>query len=154
MHMYPSSGFSRIARWTAQQAGHPLTFAFAVLLVVVWAASGPLFGFRDTWQLVINTTTTIATFLMVFLVQNTQNRDSVAMQLKLDELLRALKGAHLALLDLEELDQAELERIRGNYEQLARQAREAMRRGTPDTGSPEVQGRSEDRSSRGGRDST
>jgi low affinity Fe/Cu permease len=139
MQMYPSSPFSRVARWTAQKSGHPLTFLFAVLLVLVWAACGPLLGFSDTWQLAINTTTTIATFLMVFLVQNTQNRDSVAMQLKLDELLRALKGAHLALLDLEELDQEELEALRANYERLARKAREAMRRGTPDTGSPEVQ---------------
>jgi low affinity Fe/Cu permease len=138
MKAYRTSRFSRIARATAQTAGHPLSFVVAVVLVLAWAAFGPLAGFSDTWQLTINTGTTIATFLMVFLIQNTQNRDSTAMQLKLDELLRALKGAHLALLDLEELDQAELEAIRANYQRLAREAREAMRAGMPDTGSPEV----------------
>jgi low affinity Fe/Cu permease len=138
MQAYHSSKFSRIARATAQMAGHPLTFILAALLVLAWAATGPLVGYSNTWQLAINTSTTIATFLMVFLVQNTQNRDSAAMQLKLDELLRALKGAHLALLDLEELEQEELEAMRANYERLARDAREAMRAGTPDTGSPEL----------------
>jgi low affinity Fe/Cu permease len=138
MKTYHSSKFSHLARVTAQMAGHPLSFFLAVALVLAWAALGPLVGFSDTWQLTINTGTTIATFLMVFLLQNTQNRDSAAMQLKLDELLRALSGAHLALLDLEELDQRELEGMRANYERLARDAREAMRAGTPDTGSPEL----------------
>ncbi len=138
MQTYRTSRFSHIARVTAQMAGHPLAFLLAVALVVGWAALGPVVGFSDTWQLTINTGTTIATFLMVFLLQNTQNRDSAAMQLKLDELLRALSGAHLALLDLEELDQRELEAMRANYERLARDAREAMRAGTPDTGSPEL----------------
>jgi low affinity Fe/Cu permease len=94
----------------------PLSFLGAVLVIVGWLMSGPLFGFSDTWQLVINTGTTIVTFLMVFLIQNTQNRDSVAMQLKLDELIRAVQGAHDALLDVEELTEHDLERIRAHYE--------------------------------------
>ena len=108
------------ARWT----GNASCFGLAVLIVVVWLVSGPLFGFSDTWQLVINTGTTIITFLMVFLIQNTQNRDTEAMQIKLDELIRASRLAENTLLDLEELDQAELDRMRQRYEQLARLARE------------------------------
>jgi low affinity Fe/Cu permease len=104
--------------------GHPLAFLLAVLIIVGWAVTGPLFGFSDTWQLVINTSTTIVTFLMVFLIQNTQNRDSTAMQLKLDELIRAVQGAHNSLLDLEELEAGDLERLRTVYEELARRARE------------------------------
>lgn len=110
--MYRRSPFSRFAKWTSHAAGHPTTFRVAVLIIVIWAATGPLFGFSDTWQLVINTGTTIVMFLMVFLIQNTQNRDSTALQLKLDELIRALEGAHNALLDLEELEDRELEQIR------------------------------------------
>jgi low affinity Fe/Cu permease len=110
----------------------------ALLVVVAWIATGPVFHYSDTWQLVINTGTTIATFLMVFLIQNTQNRDSVAMQLKLDELIRAVEGAHNALLDLEELDMDELESIRARYETLAQSAREAMRSGSSDTNCPDV----------------
>src|ERR671918_358063 len=94
------SWFTRFARWTSRMAGKPGTFFLAVLTIVVWAVSGPLFGFSDTWQLVINTGTTIITFLMVFLIENTQNRDSEAMQVKLDELIRTLEGAHNALLDI------------------------------------------------------
>jgi low affinity Fe/Cu permease len=109
-----------------------------VSIILVWAITGPVFDFSDTWQLVINTGTTVITFLMVFLIQNTQNRDSIAMQLKLDELIRAMKGAHLALLDLEELTERDLEQIRHRYEELARQAREELRKGHPDTGSPKV----------------
>ena len=103
--------------------GHPLAFLLAGLIIVVWAITGPFFGFSDTWQLVINTSTTIVTFLMVFLIQNTQNRDSTAVQLKLDELIRAVEGAHNSLLDLEELEDLELERLRAVYEELARRAR-------------------------------
>jgi low affinity Fe/Cu permease len=99
---------------------------------------GPVFGFSDTWQLIINTGTTIVTFLMVFLIQNTQNRESEAVQIKLDELTRAIQGAHNALLDLEELTESDLERIRGHYEQLARDARNQLKRGHMDTGTPEV----------------
>jgi low affinity Fe/Cu permease len=121
-----ASLFSRFAKRTAHASGHPITFLAAVLVIVVWAVSGPLFGFSDTWQLVINTGTTIVTFLMVFLIQNTQNRDSEAMHLKLDELIRALKGAHNALLDLEELGDEELERVRGDYAKLAEKARQGV----------------------------
>lgn len=137
--MYRSSPFSRFAKWTSHAAGHPTTFGVAVLIVVGWALTGPFFGFSDTWQLVINTGTTIVTFLMVFLIQNTQNRDSTALQLKLDELIRALEGAHNALLDLEELEDQELEQIRQRYEELARRARLELRRGRKDTDVEEVE---------------
>jgi len=132
--------FARLAKWISRAAGHPVAFVIALFVVVVWAISGPIFGFSDTWQLVINTGTTIATFLMVFLIQNTQNRDTAALQLKLDELVRVTKGAHLALLDLEELSDQELEEVRDNYEKLARQARADLKKGKADTGSPDVEG--------------
>ena len=121
-------------------AGSRQTFhlGMAVAVIVVWVFTGPLFGFDDTWQLVINTGTTIVTFLMVFLIQNTQNVDSEAMQLKLDELIRAIEGAHNALLDLEQLEEGELDRIRAKYQQLAERARVDLRRGTVDTGTPTV----------------
>ena len=109
-----------------------------MLVVLVWGITGPTFRFSDTWQLVINTGTTIVTLLMVFLIQNTQNRDSEAVQLKLDELIRAMEGAHNALLNIEELTDHELDRIRNRYERLALQAREDLRRGLLDTGRPEV----------------
>ncbi|OAI55430.1 hypothetical protein AYO49_05565 [Verrucomicrobiaceae bacterium SCGC AG-212-N21] len=118
------SWFSRMANTTARAAGHPLTFGGAVLIIVIWAALGPLFGFSDTWQLVVNTGTTIITFLMVFLIQHTQNKDSEAMQVKLDELIRATKGAHNALLDLEEMEVEDLDKLRDDYERLAERARE------------------------------
>lgn len=132
MARYPAYGrspFSRFARWTAQAAGHPLGFLLAVSVVLLWAATGPVFHFSDSWQLVINTGTTIVTFLMVFLIQNTQNHDGAVVQIKLDEILRAERNAHNALLDLEELTDAELEHLRQHYLELARQARERMRGG-------------------------
>jgi low affinity Fe/Cu permease len=135
---YPATPFGRLARWTAHAAGHPLTFLAALLIIVGWGITGPIFAFSDTWQLVINTGTTIVTFLMVFLIQNTQNRDSAAVQLKLDELIRATSGAHNALLDLEELNEADLERLRARYEQLARHAREETRPGVQDIDTPDV----------------
>jgi low affinity Fe/Cu permease len=138
--VYRTSRFARFARATAHTAGHPLAFTIALLVILGWAVSGPLFRFSDTWQLVINTGTTIVTFLVVFLVQNTQNRDSAAIQLKLDELIRATEGAHNAFLDLEELSEKALNRIRERYEALARQARVELRDGAPDTGTPEVEG--------------
>ncbi|HKX11936.1 MAG TPA: low affinity iron permease family protein [bacterium] len=115
--------FARFATSAARRAGQPAAFATAFLIIIAWALCGPLFGFSDTWQLVINTSTTIVTFLMVFLIQNTQNRDSEAMHLKLDELLRSHSNAFNALMDLEELDEAELDKLRDHYEELARQAR-------------------------------
>ena len=111
--------FSTIARRIAVLAGRPASFVLAVSLVLLWGLSGPLFGFSNTWQLVINTTTTIVTFLMVFIIQNTQNRDTEAMQIKLDELIRATQGAHNALLDLEELEEQQLDRYRRRYAALA-----------------------------------
>jgi low affinity Fe/Cu permease len=100
----------------------------AVGIIVIWAVTGPIFAFNDTWQLVINTGTTIITFLMVFLIQNTQNRDTAAMQIKLDELIRVTKGAHNVLLDLEEHEEGEIEQIRNDYEQIATTARSAETR--------------------------
>jgi low affinity Fe/Cu permease len=134
-----TSRFTRFAKWTARMAGRPGTFMGAVAIILGWALTGPVFGFSDTWQLIINTGTTIVTFLMVFLIQNTQNRDAEAIQVKLDELIRALKGAHNALLDLEELEEEELDRIRAHYERLAEQARAGLRRGLRDTGVPPME---------------
>src|SRR5262245_38293038 len=136
--MKNANSFTRFANWTAGAAGRPLTFALACTVVIVWGATGPQFGYSDTWQLVINTGTTIVTFLMVFLIQNTQNRDSKAMQLKLDELIRATRGAHNALLDLEELNEHELNRIRGLYVDLASRARVGMDAGTLDVDIPDI----------------
>jgi low affinity Fe/Cu permease len=138
MLLYYGSPFTRFARWASRATGHPATFVTAVLIIVVWALTGPIFGFSDTWQLVINTGTTIVTFLMVFLIQNTQNRDSEALQLKLDELIRATNGAHNGLLDLEELTEDDLNRIKACYESLARKAREDLKRGLKDTEAVEV----------------
>lgn len=112
-----------MAMAVSKAAGEPVTFAIALLVVIVWAASGPIFGFGDTWQLVINTSTTIITFLMVFLIQASQNRDTEALQIKLDELINALKGTNEALLDLEQLDEKELDRIRKVYLRKAEAAR-------------------------------
>jgi low affinity Fe/Cu permease len=125
--MSAGSSFARMAKATARASGHAGTFGLAVLVIVVWAATGPIFHFSDTWQLVINTSTTIITFLMVFLIQNTQNRDSIAMQIKLDELLRALKGAETAMADLEDLTEAELDAFKAHYAKLATEARAQMR---------------------------
>src|SRR5262245_45111417 len=130
--------FTRLAKVTSHAVGRPLAFLTSVALVVAWAMTGPYFHYSSDWQLVINTGTTIVTFLMVFLIQNTQNRDSEAMHLKLDELIRCNQGAHNALLDLEELSERELDMIRERYEQLAKLAREAMQKGGKDTDSPDI----------------
>jgi low affinity Fe/Cu permease len=122
------SFFTSFANHTARAAGHHLTFVIAVLVILGWAITGPIFGFSDTWQLIINTGTTIVTFLMVFLIQNTQNRDSTAMHLKLDEIIRALDGAHNTLLNLEELEDKELEAIHKRYVALAERAQDALER--------------------------
>lgn len=135
---YPTSAFARLARWIARATGHPAAFAVAVLIIVAWGATGPLFHFSDTWQLVINTSTTIVTFLMVFLIQNTQNRDTAAIQLKLDELIRSMQGAHNVLMDLEELTEEELERLRVRYQDIARHARSELRKGRADTSTPDI----------------
>ena len=113
----------------------------AVAVVLAWLVTGPIFQYSDTWQLVINTATTVVTFLMVFLIQNTQNRDTEALQVKLDELLRVTKGAHVALLDLEELSDKELDEIQAGYIELAEEAREKLRQGGTDTDAPEVRAR-------------
>jgi low affinity Fe/Cu permease len=130
-HFGKPDAFNRIARHGARVAGHPFAFGVATGAILVWAVTGPFFGFSDTWQLVINTTTTIVTFLMVFLIQNTQNRDSEALQLKLDELIRASKPAHDALLDIEELGEEDLDRIKAHYQRLAQKARAELSQNDP-----------------------
>ncbi|MEP6672051.1 MAG: low affinity iron permease family protein [Chthoniobacter sp.] len=132
------SWFNRFAKAAARATGKPMAFVVAGATILVWAITGPLFKYSDTWQLVINTSTTIVTFLMVFLIQNTQNRDSDAIQIKLDELIRAANGAHTALLDLEELDDEDLARIRDLYVEIAAKSRKAMEAGKDDTGTPFV----------------
>jgi low affinity Fe/Cu permease len=130
--------FASFARLVSTAAGRPVSFALALLAVLAWAATGPLFGYSDTWQLVINTSTTIVTFLMVFVIQNTQNRDTAAIQIKLDELIRATQGAHNALLDLEHLEEAQLASYLRRYEELAAAARARLRTGRLDTDSPDL----------------
>lgn len=120
--------YSKCAKWASRVSGRPAAFMLAIGIVAVWLISGPIFGFSDTWQLVINTATTIVTFLMVFLIQNTQNRDTEAIQIKLDELIRATRNADDALLDLEELDQDTLDQLRAQYERHAQRAREELTR--------------------------
>ena len=135
--MRKAAWYSRFAKATAHFCGRPRVFALAVGLIVVWLVTGPVFRFSDTWQLVINTGTTIITFLMVFLIQNTQNRDTEAIQVKLDELIRATRGAHNALLDLEELEEENLDAFRAKYQALASAARAELDQGAQDTGTPE-----------------
>lgn len=135
--MRRTAWYSYFAKWAARISGRPIAFALALGVIAAWIITGPLFHFSDTWQLVINTATTIVTFLMVFLIQNTQNRDTEAIQVKLDELIRATKGAHNALLDLEEMEEEQLDRFRSRYEILAREARSELKRGQTDTGTPE-----------------
>jgi low affinity Fe/Cu permease len=136
--MSSSFRFADLAQAVARASGRPSAFLLALTIVAIWAVTGPIFGFSDTWQLVINTGTTIVTFLMVFLIQNAQNRDTEALQVKLDELIRVTEGAHNALLDLEELEDRELDRVRADYSRLAKQARENLRRGVADTDRPAV----------------
>ncbi|MBI2558477.1 low affinity iron permease family protein [Candidatus Woesearchaeota archaeon] len=131
--------FVKFSSYIAHITGQPATFTLAAFFILVWVITGPFFGFSDSWQLVINTTTTIVTFLMVFLIQSTQNRDTVAIQLKLDELIRATEKAHNALLDIEELSEEELVKIRKNYEKIAATARSNLRQGKLDIGVPEIE---------------
>lgn len=137
-NMSTSNWYSRFAKAAAHFCGRPRVFAIAVGIILVWVVTGPIFGFSDTWQLVINTGTTIITFLMVFLIQNTQNRDTEAIQVKLDELIRATKGAHNALLDLEELEEGNLDAFRTKYQALAAAARAELGSGFSDTGTPRM----------------
>jgi low affinity Fe/Cu permease len=116
-------GFTEFSKWIAEVAGHPISFSIALVTIIIWAATGPMFAYSDTWQLVINTGTTIVTFLMVFLIQRTQNRDTQALHLKLDELIRVTKGARNVMLDLEHMDDEHLKRLRDIYERLGSQAR-------------------------------
>src|SRR2546428_11836076 len=136
--MPKTTWYSRFAKAAAHFCGRPRVFVFAVGVVLVWVVTGPIFDFSDTWQLAINTGTTIVTFLMLFLIQNTQNRDSEAIQVKLDELIRLSKGGHNVLLDLEELEEEELDRIRESYCKIAEEARTRLRQGLRDTDVPEV----------------
>jgi low affinity Fe/Cu permease len=142
--------FGNTSRAIARLVGRPAAFVIAALLIILWAASGPLFGFSDTWQLVVNTSTTIITFLMVFVIQNTQNRDTAAIQIKLDELIRATQGAHNAILDLEKLEEEQLQDYLRRYEELAAQARQRLREGRLDTDSPDIKESVPARSPRGG----
>ena len=136
-----TSWFSTFSKWISHWTGSPLAFGLALSTIGVWAITGPIFGYSDTWQLIINTGTTIVTFLMVFLIQNTQNRDGAAIQIKLDELIRTTSGAHNALLNLEELEEDELQDICREYTEIAERAREQLRKGKSDTGTPAVKGR-------------
>jgi low affinity Fe/Cu permease len=121
--MASNNAFTRLAKTASRFTGRPLCFGLALLVVLVWIVTGPIFGFSDTWQLVINTGTTIVTFLMVFLIQATQNRDTEAMHIKLDELIRATRGAHNRLMDLEEREEDELDELREQYENIAKRSR-------------------------------
>lgn len=134
--MPATSIYSRFAKSASHFCGRPRTFVLAVGVVVLWIVTGPIFAFSNTWQLVINTGTTIVTFLMVFLIQNTQNRDTEAIQIKLDELIRATEGAHNALLDLEEIEEDVLDDFRRKYQKLAASARDDLIHGARDTGTP------------------
>lgn len=134
---HSNSWYSRLAREAARFCGRPRVFAIALGMILLWLLTGPIFDYSDTWQLVINTSTTIITFLMVFLIQNTQNRDTEAIQVKLDELIRATQGAHNALLDLENMEEDELEEFRRRYQALAAMARAKKAGGSEDTDTPE-----------------
>ena len=137
-----SQSFARFAKWTARTSGHPSTFSLALGVILLWAITGPIFRFSDTWQLVINTATTIVTFLMVFLIQNTQNRDGAAVQLKLDELIRAIKGAQNSVMSLEDLTEEQLERLKAHYDQLAEQAQPEQAQGGREEAPPAQKHRS------------
>lgn len=132
------SFFTQAAEMAAEKAGSTSAFIIAFSVIIVWGATGPLFHYSDTWQIVINTATTIVTFLLVFLIQNSQNRDTRALHLKLDELIRCTEGAHTVLLDLEKLDEEELKAIHCRYQALAEKARVDMRAGKIDTGKASI----------------
>lgn len=131
--------FSELAKWISVKFGHSYAFLGAILVVVIWGILGPIFNYSDSWQLVINTGTTIVTFLMVFLLQNTQNRDTTAIHLKLDEIIRSIQGAHNKLLKIEELSDDELREIYEKYENLAQEVREKIKKGKKDTDTPNIE---------------
>jgi low affinity Fe/Cu permease len=135
--MSSPSLFDRASKAVARLSGKPSATLLSVVIVGVWLLTGPMFGYSDTWQLVINTGTTIVTFVMVFLIQNTQNRDTAAMHIKLDEIIRAVEGAHNALLGLEDVGEEELAELRARYRTIAEQARKNVELGKPDVGCPE-----------------
>lgn len=130
--------FDRISKTSERMVGQSASFTIALAVIFLWVISGPFFGFSDTWQLIINTATTIITFLMVFLIQNTQNRTTAALQLKVDEVIRALYGAHNALVKTDDLSLEEIESLRSQYENLAIRARSKVRKGKPDIGTPDI----------------
>ena len=138
-----AESFSRFAKWTAHASGRPATFGIAAAVILIWAVTGPVFHYSDTWQLFINTGTTIVTFLMVFLIQNTQNRDSTAMQIKLDELVRALTGARNTVMALEDADEAELVALKARYDALAARARARAAEGKKDADDETGEGQGE-----------
>jgi low affinity Fe/Cu permease len=125
---YGASPFARFSKWTAHATGHPLAFLMATLIIVVWGVTGPLFGFSDTWQLVINTGTTIVTFLMVFLIQRSQSKDALAIQLKLDELVAAMSEASNELVGAEDLSEEDLDALRRHYKELSERARRTAKK--------------------------
>jgi low affinity Fe/Cu permease len=130
--------FSRWANYAAQYLGNGIAFSAAIGSVLLWGMTGPVFGYTDTWQLIINTGTSVITFLMVFLIQNTQNRDSAAMQLKLDEIIRSTQGAHKMMLDVEQLSASDLEKLRVLYQEMADNARRDKGGSSADTGTPDI----------------
>lgn len=133
-----ANAFLRFSKAIANFTGHPYTFIFAMAVLAVWAITGPIFDYSDTWQLVINTGTSVVTFLMVFLIQNTQNRDTAAIQIKLDELIRISHGAHNVLLNLDDLSDDEIRSLQESYRALAEKARCGVERGRHDTDCPPV----------------
>ena len=143
--------FTKFARAASRAMGHPAGFAVAGAAVVLWLLAGPVFGFSDTWKLSMNTAATVATFLAVFLIQYTQNRESAATQVKLDELLRASEGAHTRMVALEDVSDEELKRTRESYRELAEETRRGVEKGRVDTGSPPMAERLE--GGKGGRPS-
>lgn len=134
--------FSKFAKMFSNILGDSKAFFSAVVVILIWSVLGFYYAFSDSWQLLINTVTTIITFLMVFLIQNTQNRDTLAVQLKLDEVIRALKGAHNELVDIEKLTDVELEKIHKRYEELAKKAKRDIKQGKKDTGTPRIKNKS------------
>lgn len=130
--------FSKIARFLSYWLGHSITFCLASLMVLIWLAFGPYFNYSDSWELLINTLTTIITFMMVFLLQNTQNRDTTAIQLKLDEIIRSIQGSHNELVKIEEVSDDELKEILKRYEELATQIKCKIKNGKEVTGCPDI----------------